>query len=94
MDQLNHLIDTTFSDIEKFESSNRPRYTLQSLYEALHHQLQDVLMVYHEFEAADSCNRSGTIIAVARQCHWTYSCTEIGSILKGYTYKVVIRLCV
>ena len=36
LDQLNHLIDTTFSDVEKFESSNRHRYTLQSLYTALH----------------------------------------------------------
>ena len=27
MDQLNHLIDTTFSDLEKFELSNR-QYTL------------------------------------------------------------------
>ena len=43
MDQLNHLIDTTFSDVEKFESSSR-RYTLQSLYTALDRQLQDGLM--------------------------------------------------
>ena len=28
-----------FSDVEKFESSNRRRYTLQSLYTALGHQL-------------------------------------------------------
>ena len=50
MDQLNHLIDTTFSDVEKFESSNRCRYTLQSLYAALDHQLQDGLMAQHEFD--------------------------------------------
>ena len=49
MDQLNHLIDTTYSDVEKFESSNR-RYTLQSLYTALDHQLQDGLMVQHGFD--------------------------------------------
>ena len=49
MDQLNHLIDTTFSDVEKFESSNR-RYTLQSLYTALDHQQQDGLMAQHEFD--------------------------------------------
>ena len=48
MDQLNHLIDTTFFDVEKFESSNR-RYTLQSLYTALDHQLQDGLIAQHEF---------------------------------------------
>ena len=50
MDQLNHLIDATFSDVEKFESSNRCRYTLQSLYAALDHQLQDGLMTQHEFD--------------------------------------------
>ena len=50
MDQLNHLIDITFSDVEKFESSNRPRYTLQSLYTALDHQLQDGLTPQHEFD--------------------------------------------
>ena len=50
MDQLNHLIDTTFSDVEKFESSNRRRYTLQSLYTALDHQLQDGLMAQHEVD--------------------------------------------
>ena len=49
MDQLNHLIDTTFADVEKFESSNR-RYTLQSLYAALDHQLQDGLLAQHEFD--------------------------------------------
>ena len=49
MDQLNLLIDTTFSDVVKFESSNR-RYTLQSLYTALHHQLQDGPMAQHQFD--------------------------------------------
>ena len=36
MDQLNHLIDTIFSDVE--------------LYTALDHQLQDGLMAQHEFD--------------------------------------------
>ena len=49
MDKLNHLIDTTFSDVEKFESFNR-RYKLQSLYRALDHQMQDELMAHHEFD--------------------------------------------
>ena len=48
MDQLNHIIDTTFP-VEKFELSNR-QYTLQSLYIALDHQLQDGLMAQHEFD--------------------------------------------
>ena len=41
--QLNHIIDTTFSSIEKFEPFDRYT-TLQSLYKALDHQLQDGLM--------------------------------------------------
>ena len=49
MDQLNHLCDTTFSDVEKFELSNC-RHTLQSLYAALDHRLQDGLMAQHEFD--------------------------------------------
>ena len=49
LDQLNHLIDNTFSDVEKFESFSR-RYTLQLLYEAFDHQLQDGLMAQHEFD--------------------------------------------
>ena len=44
MDQLNHLID-----VEKFESSNG-RCTLQSLYTALDHQLQDGLIAQYEFD--------------------------------------------
>ena len=46
LDQLNHIIDVTFSDVEKFESFNRYT-TLQSLYTALGHQLQDGLMDQH-----------------------------------------------
>ena len=51
MVQLTHLIDATFSDVEKSESFHRHRrYTLQSLYTALDHQLQDGLMAQHEFD--------------------------------------------
>ena len=51
MDQLTHLIDAIFPDVEKFESLHRRHcYTLQSLYTALDHQLQDGLMVQHEFD--------------------------------------------
>ena len=52
MNQLTHLMDATFSDVEKFESFHRRRhcYTLQSLYTALDHQLQDGLMAQHEFD--------------------------------------------
>ena len=48
LDQLNNIIDTTFSSIEKFEQFDR--YTkCQSLYTALAHQLQDGLMDQQEF---------------------------------------------
>ena len=50
MDQLTHLIDATLSDVEKFESSSRRRYTLQSLYTALDRQLEDGLIPQHEFD--------------------------------------------
>ena len=50
MDQLTHLIDATFSDVEKFESSHRHCYRLQSLYTALDHQLQDGLVAPPEFD--------------------------------------------
>ena len=52
MDQLTHLIDATFSDVETFESFHRRRhsYILQSLYTTLDHQLQDGLVAQHEFD--------------------------------------------
>ena len=65
-DQLTHLIDVTFSDVEKFESFHLRShcYTLQSLYTALDHQLEDGLVAQHEsdhmepiqLEVATSCN--------------------------------------
>ena len=43
LDQLNHIIDATFSNIEQFERFDR--YTaLQSLYTALDHHVEDGLM--------------------------------------------------
>ena len=41
--QLNHIIDATFSSIEQFERFDRYT-TLQSLYTALDHQVEDGLM--------------------------------------------------
>ena len=49
LDQLNHIIDTTFSSTEKIEPFDRYT-TLQSLYTALDHQLQDGLMGQQEFD--------------------------------------------
>ena len=47
LDQLNHVINTTFSSIRKFEPFERYT-TLQSLYRALDHQLQDGSMGQQE----------------------------------------------
>ena len=47
LDQLNHSIDATFSSIRKFEPFDQYT-TLQSLYTALDHQLQDGLMGQQE----------------------------------------------
>ena len=43
LDQLNHIIDATFSSIEQFEPFNRYT-TLQLLYTSLDHQLEGGLM--------------------------------------------------
>ena len=51
LDQLNHIIHTRFSSVEKFEPFDRYT-TLQSLYTALDHQLQDELMGQQEFDRA------------------------------------------
>ena len=47
LDQLNHIIDATFSSIKEFEPFDRYA-TLQSLYRALGYQLQDGLMGQQE----------------------------------------------
>ena len=70
MDQLTYLIDATFSDVEKFESSSRHRYTLKSLYTALGRQLQDGLMpligcdIVPRAIRLEASDRSGTIVVV------------------------------
>ena len=46
LDQLNNIIDIRFSSVEKFEPFDRYT-TLQSLYTALVHQLQDGLIDQH-----------------------------------------------
>ena len=47
LDQFNYVIDTTYSNIGKFEPFDRYT-TLQSLYTALDHQIQDGLMGQQE----------------------------------------------
>ena len=50
LDQLNHIIDVTFSNIEQFERFDRYT-TLQSLYTALDHQVEDGLMRQQECDS-------------------------------------------
>ena len=95
MDQLNHLIDSTFSDVEKFESSNR-RHTLQSLYAALDHQLQDGLMARHAFDRMRYIVRKlfdlkQQIHAIEAELSLPLPADVIGHTFRGYTCKVVIR---
>ena len=49
LDQLNHIIDTTFSSVVTFEPFDRYT-TLQSLYTALDQQLQNGLMGQQEVD--------------------------------------------
>ena len=49
LDQLNHIIDTTLSSVKNFEPFARYT-TLQSLYTAFDHQLQDGLMGQQKFD--------------------------------------------
>ena len=49
LDQLDHIIDATFSSVENFEPFDRYT-TLQSLYTAFDHQLQNGQMDQHEFD--------------------------------------------
>ena len=49
LDQLNLIINDTFSSVKTFEPLDR-YITLQSLYTLLDHQLQDGLMDQHEFD--------------------------------------------
>ena len=48
LDQLNHIFGATFSSVERFEPFDWYT-TLQSLYTALDHQLQNGLMDQDEF---------------------------------------------
>ena len=61
LDQLNHLINDTFSSIRKFEPFDRYA-TLQSFYTALDHQLQDGLMGQQESD------RMRFVVRTLRDC--------------------------
>ena len=97
LDQLNHIIDATFSGVEKVEPFHRYT-TLQSLYTALDHQLQDGVMSQHEFdrtkvvglEATNPYDWEGKCAIV--WCHWTYYHVDAALVLRGYNYNIVVHL--
>ena len=100
MDQLT-LIDTTFSDVEKFESFHRHRrYTLQSLYTALDHQLQDGPVPQHEFDRMRYVVRK--LFDLNLQLHAIEAEPSLPlpadvvsiPVLRGYTFEIAIHLCV
>ena len=79
LDELNHIIDATFSNIEQFERFDRYT-TLQSLYTALDHQVKDGLMRQQE------CDRMRFIVGKAwdlkLQIHLLEKgCTQLADII-------------
>ena len=109
MDQLIHLIDATFSDIEKFESFHRRRhcYTLQSLYAALDHQLHDGLVAQDEFDRMRYVVRKLfdlklQLHAIEAEPSLPLPADVIGHTIalmldlysRGYTFNIAIHLCV
>ena len=101
MDQLNQIIDTTFSSIEKFESFDQ-YITLQYLYTALDHQLQDWLMGQQEsdrmrFIAVKLWDLKLQIHILKRNVHtclWTWYLVDAALVLGGYNYKIPVCLLV
>ena len=102
LDQLNHIIDTTFSSVEKFESFDRYT-TLPSLFTALGHQLQDGVMGQQEFDRTRFIVRK--LLDLKLQIHMiekegTQLSDVIGHVITlmlclystGYNYKIIVCL--
>ena len=71
LDELNHIIDATFSNIEQFERFDRYT-TLQSLCTALDHQVEDGLMRQQE------CDRMRFIVGKSSDFHLLEKgCTQL-----------------
>ena len=99
LDQLNHIIDATFSSIERFDPFDRYT-TLQSLYTALDRQLQDGVMDQHESDRMMFI--VGKLWNLKLQIHMidTQLTNVIGHVvslmlnlyLGGYNYKITVCL--
>ena len=103
LDQLNH-IDATFSSIEQFERFDRYT-TLQSLYTALDHQLEDGLMSQQEsdrmrFIVGKLWDLKLQIRMIEKECeHLTDVIGHVisfdaGIVPGGYNFEIVVCLCV
>ena len=103
LDQLNHVINVTFSNIRKFAPFDR--YTaLQSLYRALDHQPQKGLMGKQEsdrmrFVVRKVWDLKLQIHMIKKEytqlvdgCYWTHYHVDVGLALGGYNYKIVVYL--
>ena len=96
LDQLNHIIDTTFSSVENFEPFGRYT-TLQSLCTALDHQLQDGPMGQQEFYRTRFIGRKLWdlklqihMISKVRNC--LMSDVDAALVPREYNYKIVVCL--
>ena len=88
---MNHIIDATFSSVEQFERFDRYT-TLQSLYTALDHQVEDGLMRQQEldrmrFIVGKLWDLKLQIHILEKEC-----ATDVGLVPGGYNSKVTVCL--
>ena len=101
LDQLNHIIDATFSIIEQFERFDRYT-TLQSLYTALDHQVEDGLMRQQEsgrmrFIVGKLWDLKLQIHMLEKECAQLADVighVDFGLVLGGYNSKITVCLFV
>ena len=101
--ELNHIIDGTFSNIEQFERFDRYT-TLQSLYTALDHQVEDGLMRQQEcdrmrFMVGKPWDLKLQINLLEKGCTQltdiipTRYIIDVGLVLGGCNSKITVCLC-
>ena len=101
LDQLNHIIDATFSSIRKYKPFDRYT-TLQSLYTALDHQLEDGLLGQQESDHMRFI--VGKVWDLKLQIHMIekedaqlndvigHVIVDVGLALGGYNFKIIVCL--
>ena len=89
LDQMNHIIDTVFSSIEKIEPFERYT-TLQSLYTALDQQLQDGLISQQESDRMRFI--VGKVWDLKLQIHMIEKeCAQLSDVI-GYVISLMVHL--